>query len=581
MRARSLLIPGLLLPLVAVAWWLWRETAAPSPVGAPEVGSAPAVAAPAPPASRTATRTGVATPSPAASAPAPASRPRPPAPEDPRILLRATLVDGAGVALARQYVDFQLQLADSEESFSLQQTDAEGVYVWSVGSPGALVRPVRHARFTLRPWTADALGALVSIERVLTTGTNDLGVVALRPPTAVVGGVVVDEHGVPHADAAVDLWALAQPPEAGSDRTADGRMWAMPWPPIRSRCDASGAFVVRGDWPGDDVALLARPQDSPAGSLVAARRGVMDLRLVVARGASVAGRLVMDDPAAADQFLVRALVRGAAGEAECGQAAPRKDGSFLQTRLAPGVVAVTVARQHTQVHRVEDVQLVAGQVNRDPRLAALDVRAGDRAITVQVAMPDRKPMWGAEVIASRGGVRVGAERTGRDGVARLVVPQLPVDLLVWDPQVFGPVVCRGVSLRGVTGDQSVVLRPGPVVRLTVTGADAVPEGLRLLPELVPTAGTAADGVTPVAELFPRFGLIMGYAPRAPGEAFRVPFAATYDVRFGLKSSTNRLVHLDHHAQIVVGDGEAEQVFEVQVPAASIARAADILRQQGG
>jgi hypothetical protein len=238
-----------------------------------------------------------------------------------------------------------------------------------------------------------------------------------------------------------------------------------------------------------------------------------------------------------------------------------------------------VQRQESILHRIDGVLLVAGETARDPRLDALDVRSGERAVTIEVVADDQKPVWGAEVVASRDRARIAAALTGRDGKARLVAPQFPVDLLVYDPGSGGEGAFRAVSVRGIDRDQHIVVPAGLRVRIRVLGEPQIPEGLTLLPELFLKGGTAPDGHTPVGDLFPQFGTVMGYGPQRPGAAFHVPLAAAYTVRFGLKSTSNQVVPLDDRQDIVVADQAEEQVFEVRPSAAGIARAAEILRRQ--
>ncbi len=543
-------------------------------------------------------------------------------------ILRATLVDPLGAPLPKRFVSFKVELASGEESFDLQTTDDDGVFVWTIGDLSALVKPVRRVRYAVAKEGADALETVVELGRPLSSGFNELGRVMLRPPPLLASGVLVDEVGAPYPMAAIELLlpvagygtsgaeasaaggskeGLAAAGAPGESRVASGAAGAerpgglettgaaegsatpearapgtesfeAPWPPIRAATDAEGRFALRSSLDVKRLALRPRSAEALPGPSVAVNRGATEVRLVLPRGGAIVGRVLLDDPAAAGDVEVRALRRSPNGdEAPIANGAIAADGSFRLPGLSAGDTNVEVLARQQVRHRVEGVLVVVQKDAKDPRLAAIDLRSGARTLDLVVVDPDGKPVGGAKVVAGKDGAPLREDQTGQDGRVRLVVPSLPVDVLVSHAEFFGPAY-RPTLVRNVAAETRITLELGLTVSTELTGLPSLPEDLRVKPWLHPQDVPPPAGA-PARPREPSFGgPLESYSAQKPGAPFTVPAPGTYKVYVDVQRADGRLVTIPGvPPTITVLDQTTPQGFRLAVDAAQLDSAIRNLR----
>lgn len=498
----------------------------------------------------------------------------------PPTRLRATLREPGGAPLANRYVDFRLILADSEEAFSLQTTDAVGNFEWPVSRRSAQVVPARSVTYTVAPWSAKALTITVPLARPLVAGTDDLGVLTLAPPPLVASGRVVDPRGVPHANGEVRAYA----PVLQSDRSADlasddSRRWNTPWPLVQAVTDAQGAFELRGEWPHATLALLADPPEGLAGTLTPVANGARGIELVVERAAAVAGSCLLDDPASAESVSIEASDGSETTRTQRAAVHPSGDGSFRIPRLRPGPGQVVVRSGDRELVRVSDLVLVSGVTTEDPRLRGIDARRGHRVLTVTVVDARGAPLWCTSVDAVVEGAVVSSATTDREGRARIEVPTLPARLWIHD-EAYRVDVCHAPKLVSVTSaDPQIPLADGPMVRLRLDTTLPVPAEFRIGERLVTLTQARPEGAPIDPTLFGPGAMQLGYAPIRAGDAFSVPGAGTYRVQCDLQDADGHTVPIGcEPGSLVVSGSAGVEEFTLCVSAHDLREAIRYLRK---
>lgn len=398
-----------------------------------------------------------------------------------------------------------------------------------------------------------AVGFL-QVPDALPPGDTDVGMIVLRPAPLVASGEVVDEAGRPVRGARVVV----------ESRSDEGDGWA-PEPDLSTVSDARGRFLVQGRLSAREIRVRATRDHHLAGEPVAAGAGAQGIRILLARGGSVEGSVVLDGGVRGADL--EAVLLPASGP----ETAVRLDagGRFRFSASVPGTcrVGVRIREARAPFAIVGDVLVKAGETARDARLDPLDLRGRLRSAVITVTDGDGDPVpdFVVDGDPAAGSGHLPSSR-GIGGRARLILADPSVDVVV---SASG---YRPASVRGVAGDRRVVLRGGIPVRLVLAGgAVPPPSPFRLEAVLVPAAAAPgmAGHVPPAIEPRPvdGEGKLRILLP-SPGR-WRVSWLVT---RRGRWPSAGVGLPADVASVIDVADLDAEQTIPVSLPAGALAEA---------
>jgi len=211
------------------------------------------------------------------------------------------------------------------------------------------------------------------------SGELDLGDLVSSAGILLVSGVVLDESGHPVKGAEI---TATHPTERGPRRMSDVG---------KAVTDAAGHFLLRGPPEGDRVSIAVETGglwlDDPP--IVAV--GATDVQVRMKTAGGLAGSLAPLPGLNTDSL--RLLVVGepaSNGEynwSESRLAIHLEDGAFARTNLRPGMASVSIRtgwRDETTIATIDDVRIVAGETNRDPRLQQIDLSAVLRPIRIDI-----------------------------------------------------------------------------------------------------------------------------------------------------------------------------------------------------
>lgn len=210
--------------------------------------------------------------------------------------------------------------------------------------------------------------AVLEIPRELNDGLNDLGDVTLGAAPLFVAGRVVDEAGRAMPDLRLQLDTQA---------TANQGWWEEDHG-FSARTDDDGRFEVRGNRPGAAFRVTGK-SEKHASRWTEFEPGASDVLVELAAPGGIAGRLLVDP--GIDPTSLRLYLRGSPedelvdGPSE--MVTPAADGSFAFENLLTGgdrEINVRSLMFWNDLATVEELDVVGGQVLRDPRLDPLDLR---------------------------------------------------------------------------------------------------------------------------------------------------------------------------------------------------------------
>jgi hypothetical protein len=317
--------------------------------------------------------------------------------------------------------------------------------------------------------------ALVDLPAVLPSGDVDVGDVVYRGTGLLVGGVVVDEEGKPLAG--VTIAAM---------ETGGGAMRSPLDEVAEVKSGADGQFRLEGD-PSQGRVLLGASLD---GRFVAARlsfaAGATDVRVVMQKAGGIAGSVRLPSRRQGHDGWV--LIQGPTQDngdtgyrfdGEGLSVAIEEDGKFEVRTLRPGRARVAIRlgwNEDDTILVVEDVEVVAGQVTRDPRLQDVDASKSLRALKVLVRDRDGKPVQGAEIhfrpVGSDGYWKQ-AGSTDENGTATVQAKAEDASKSGLDLVVTAHGYRSGV-VRAAKDDATIVLEPAKVSVVTVRLASGSP-----------------------------------------------------------------------------------------------------------
>jgi hypothetical protein len=280
----------------------------------------------------------------------------------------------------------------------------------------------------------------------------DLGDLVLEEAALLASGIVVDEAGQPIEDA-----------EVASDLRPE---WDSPWSLVSSvatTTPADGRFRFRGGPSSHQGRLyVSGTVDGWRATALTTFEPGDDLRIVLRPRGAIAGRVVVTPPMKQDDVYVAAAFSPMSQAATIWSAhAPlAADGSFVLEPLDPGPWRVGVLRNTSQATPapllvVEDVVVRGGEINRDPRLAALAIRGELRSVTLEVFAPTGEPATtGTLYVVDRGSEAGLVDARKLDGRPLRLVVDTNADAFIVAPG------CRTEWVKELAQDRSVQLRSG-------------------------------------------------------------------------------------------------------------------------
>jgi hypothetical protein len=474
------------------------------------------------------------------------------------------LVDEHRAALSNQDVQVLFHVGyarGSYDSNSEERTDERGViHVRMLTDATKEIRGTLVLRVTSSGPNSKA-SARVEVPSELVDGDNDVGVAVLTPPELLVAGTVVDDRGEPVSRAYVSAESRAV---SASDRWEACR-------DLNDVCDEHGAFELRGVKPGPVLRVRANDRQHAQGEPVDAPAGAHDLRVVLPRGASLEGSVLLDTSLRCDDLSVRIARAGASGPSSTNfdqhdRGSVRPDATFSLSSLRAGDVDVEI-RSRVEHEReplvvIEHVILQAGETSRDPRLEHVDVR---HVHPLHVDIVDEK---GAPVVAGfvwcAGDSRAARSIYFKDGGATLLARAPSVDL---DVRSSG---YRSARVHGVTGDTRVVLRRGIPVRLRLPDTAHLPDpprqlGLKL--QLVQASDAPPISGVSSETLFTFFEV-------GTETLVKLPAAGTYELRWIACADSNARTKARELASLSAiradfAESDVERSFTVEPDAAAL------------
>jgi hypothetical protein len=233
-----------------------------------------------------------------------------------------------------------------------------------------------------------ALSAKLDSEPLPPARAREMGDLVLSPAPLVASGRVVDREGKGVAGASVQVEKALQAPGG----TSAPAVWMLL--PIRSaKCDASGAFVLRGDVEERTIRLSLGHEEELRAAPVVVRTGATGVELVALRTGGLAGRLLLDPGVQTETLRVHVHPDGLPEEPiderwlDGDKRERRREGIFEFEELLPGSYTLTVDLNGVRMTEIPGVAVESGQVARDPRVQEIDLRGQLHVFAFELVPP--------------------------------------------------------------------------------------------------------------------------------------------------------------------------------------------------
>lgn len=287
-------------------------------------------------------------------------------------ILRGRVLDPAGAPVRERELCARIESGAARPAAWDEQrvwTTADGRFALQIAPRTDLAAGSQLALGALAHDGAELAVARLALPPELPAGSYELGDCVLPDPPLAAAGRVVDESGNAIAGALVTA-------EIDAGDSAPGRL-------ASALSDETGRFEIRGEAAGKQLSLQAAKQGL-VGSPVSVRAPASDLRLVLGSSGTLAGRVLLDP--SLQRTLVLVQVERAAPAGLAGSTVLSQDGSFSLQSLVPETYSLRVvyASNASELARIEDLRVRAGENPRDPRLDPLDLRAKLRLLELEL-----------------------------------------------------------------------------------------------------------------------------------------------------------------------------------------------------
>lgn len=312
--------------------------------------------------------------------------------------------------------------------------------------------------------------ALVLLAAAVTVGAQDSGPASkpkARGGAISVSGRVTDSQSRPIFAARIVIEV----------RAADGQWDPIIWDDGDTWTDYGGNFEVRRPLRTSDThRVTASKQDHWLEDGVEFSLGKTGVELILSPAGAIVGSFLLDPSVYSKNVTieVRRELRPDETQEDLTRWHPKEDGTFRLSPLRRGKysVRVTVDQGREILLDVEPVSVRDGEPSEDRRLQKVDFRNRLKGITLKIV--DEK---GARVEGTRVVVLPSLKVSpishdifySQSDTVFMLVRQVPIDVAV-----VAPGKAR-VKLKDLAGDQTVVMKPGIPVKVTISGGARVPE----------------------------------------------------------------------------------------------------------
>ncbi|TAJ16253.1 MAG: hypothetical protein EPO68_11385 [Planctomycetota bacterium] len=500
-------------------------------------------------------------------------------------LVRVRVLDERGpFAQRRVGISRRLRRPNGSSSSGGQQllTDARGILIVPLEElPANSV-----TLLTLTDAENEHRQALVRLDQPVENGWVDAGDALLAEAPLLVAGLVCDGTGAPLSGARVDVQGALKPeyappadpkPSATPQQLEHQRLVRfMMGPRWDATSDAAGRFEVRAFPICSELKLSAQRADQPRSAEVECAIGADDVRLVLASGGTLAGRVLLPDSLQPEhvRLSIEPLRERAIKDSRDSAAAQlAADGTWSASGLLAGRWQIKV--QDARVFAWEplvppiEVDVVADTTTRAPDI---DLRALMRTLSISVV--DER---GAPIAEAQGTFR-GADASDnndidvRDGKATIHTRHASIDAWIGAPGR------RCVHVPELADGARIVLPPAASIELRLRDLAALPpDGYELRVQLDPGLGADNWMLGEISRSSP------GVFDRAGATRVTVPHGgrlrvnASVRVAGGLENARMEWVAQAAPAFELALDGAPPEHVELDIDPAAVRAAVEKLR----
>ncbi len=357
--------------------------------------------------------------------------------------------DGTPVAAAtRVYV----RLSDDGRRRNQPQirTEEDGKFRVMVGTSLAKVERI-HVDITVDDGDdGPSLGAKLEVAGPIPRGARELGDVRLAESPVVAAGRVVDAagNGIPRAQVTVMTARI------------NNRVTRL----ASVRTEEDGTFQAHGFHAHPEIQLRASGKSHTRSESIVVPTGSTNVVITLEGAGGIAGSVVFEDELEwfCDFAVARARKQGE--EDFMHDDWLERPGFFELNGLKPGLYDVRISME-TEIDagvNVEGVQVVAGEITRDPRLQEVDLHGLARVLKFEIVDPEGEPIEDGHVrYRERGAVAWGDNETWiEEGDAHIFTMMEEMDLYVLAD------AHRAEFVPGVRDERRIVVEPGLKTRFS-------------------------------------------------------------------------------------------------------------------
>ncbi len=479
--------------------------------------------------------------------------------DQPVLLLRAVDAAGEPFVQAELELSFLHRLTWATDQWKQSvTTDPEGRFRIDASNRFGAEEPVHL--LVRRSLEASELVGQRHIDGVFGPGLHDLGDVVIAPAPVLAAGRVESSSGEPIAGAGIRVAVKFSADDKGYQSGS--------WPDLRT--DGEGAFELRSLTSGEELQLTPF-LEGLRGRAVRASVGETGILLVLRETGAIEGSVLLDEDIPAEE--IRVGMRREDGESDGTPSRIRRpevdeDGRFALEEILPGRYRLDVqAGQGEILESFDSVHVPSGDVCRDPRLQAIDLRGRLFAHRLALVPPTQDADVQGNLRFRKTGDEEGwAWKWFDEREVVLVTPHEEVDV------ELAPSGFRGVRLEGLRGQRVIELLEGLSIRLILRTDGELPRPPIYVKAVLMPAD--ADSFAQVDYGAPCFDETREIVTKAFA-AGRMKVQWVLERRSG-GSAMASTTEVQPEQFVEVLDTPGEQVFEIEISAEELARIAEEL-----